>query len=74
MECWKKMEYWNNGIKKQKNQFWCSCNHFQPIIPLFQLSYIPMHKEYHQSLVKSTLRLPLSKGRGLLRVDIERSS
>jgi len=36
-----KMEYWNNGIKKQKNQFHSSGNHFQPIIPIFQPSNIP---------------------------------
>jgi hypothetical protein len=36
-----KMEYWNNGIKKQKNQFHSSGNHFQPIIPVFQPYNIP---------------------------------
>jgi hypothetical protein len=36
-----KMEYWNNGIKKQENQFHCSNNHFQRIIPVFQPSNIP---------------------------------
>jgi len=36
-----KMEYWNNGIKKQKNQFHCSNSHFQTIIPVFQPSNIP---------------------------------
>jgi len=36
-----KMEYWNNGIKKQKNQFHFSVNHFRPTIPAFQPSNIP---------------------------------
>jgi len=48
-----KMEYWNNGIKKQKNQFHTS-DHFQPIIPVFQPSNVPEFKGYHQSLLKST--------------------
>ncbi len=34
------MEYWNNGIKKQKDQFHSSGTHFQPIIPVFQHSRI----------------------------------
>jgi len=36
-----KMEYWNNGIKKQKNQFRGSGHHFQAVIPVFQPSNIP---------------------------------
>jgi hypothetical protein len=36
-----KMEYWNNGIKKQKYQFNYSKNHFQAIKPVIQHSNIP---------------------------------
>jgi hypothetical protein len=36
-----KMEYWNNGIKKQKNQFCGLGSHFQPTLPAFQPSNIP---------------------------------
>lgn len=50
-----KMEYWKNGIKKQKNQFHYSNNHFQPIIPAFQPSNIPELLEYHQFLTKSII-------------------
>ena len=67
-----KVEYLNSGIKKQNNQFWCSCNHFQSIIQVCQSFNIPGYKEYHQFLVKSTFRLPLLMAGVCLKLEIGR--
>jgi hypothetical protein len=64
-----KMEYWNNGTKKQENQFHCSGNHFQPILPVFQSSNVPELKNITNRFSNQPIRHPGLKpavGSGLI--------